>query len=106
MTNKRPERSVSTEQRESEDARDKAETSYQPRKRMRSPFGRFRDRSFSRERPAVVPGVEAECMPVRDRSEKQEDIDSNELHTTSNHGNRKSQMWLCSQLRQKRRKTI
>ncbi|KAJ6667961.1 hypothetical protein lerEdw1_016282 [Lerista edwardsae] len=76
MTSRTAERSVSAEKKDSEDARDETETSYKPRKRMRSPFGRIRDRSFSRERPAPTPDTEAECMPERDRSEKPKDVDS------------------------------
>ncbi|XP_053156737.1 rap guanine nucleotide exchange factor 6 isoform X11 [Hemicordylus capensis] len=106
MTSRTAERSVSTEKRESDDAREKTELLYKPRKRMGSPFGRIRERSFSRERPAFTCDMEAECMQERDRREKQKDIDSNVSHTASSHGNSSTRNWLCPKLRHKRRKTV
>lgn len=106
MTSRTAERSISAEKKDSEDARDETETSYKPRKRMRSPFRRIRDRSFSRERLASAPDMEAESMPERDRSGKPKDVDSNVLQPAVSHGNRSSRIWLCPQLRHKRRKTI
>lgn len=107
MTSRTAEISVSAEKRQSEDVRDKTELQYKPRKRMVSPFARFRERSISRERSAAARDMDAKCMQEeRDRAEKQKDIDSNVLHTASSHGNSSSLMWLCPQLRHKRRKTM
>lgn len=105
MTSKTAERSVSIEKRESEENRGKPEPLYKARKRMGSPFGRFRERSISRERSAFTFRVEPACARERDRSEKQKDRPSIEGHTVSDHGNSSSLMWLCPQFRPKRRKT-
>ncbi|XP_015669765.1 rap guanine nucleotide exchange factor 6 [Protobothrops mucrosquamatus] len=68
MTSKTAERSVSIEKRESEEDRGKPEPLYKARKRMGSPFGRFRERSISRERSAFTFHVEPACARERDRS--------------------------------------
>uniref|UniRef100_A0A8C0ISJ6 Uncharacterized protein n=1 Tax=Chelonoidis abingdonii TaxID=106734 RepID=A0A8C0ISJ6_CHEAB len=97
--------SGSSEKKESEDDRGKAEVENKHRKRMRSPFGRHRERSFSRERPAFTSKKEADHIQATEGNEKLKDIDSDAL-STSSHGNSNTLVWFCPQLRPKRRKTI
>lgn len=106
MTSKRAEISVSNEKSENHDARVKTELMYKLRKRTRSLSGRFRERSFSRERPAFICVTEPECKQDRDRSEKQKEADSNVFHSASSHGNNTSLFWMCPQWKHKRRNTI
>lgn len=106
ITSRRAERSDYTGKSDSQDARVKTELTYNLRKRTSPLFGRFRERSFSRERPVFSGVTESECKHDRERSGKQTDADSNVLHSASSHGNHTSVFRMCPQWRHKRRNTI
>uniref|UniRef100_A0A8C6YQB5 Uncharacterized protein n=1 Tax=Nothoprocta perdicaria TaxID=30464 RepID=A0A8C6YQB5_NOTPE len=91
----------------SKEASEKAELELEHRRRKGTLFGRLRERSFSRERTAFAAKREAEHPRASERSEKQEDIDSDALSTASIYGNSSLLAFHYLQRRiRRRRKTI